>query len=702
LAKKKSFLKLSTPVKYIKGVGPKIAEILNKRGIFTVEDILNYYPRLYEDQKSRIKISGLRPGELVSLRGQLVRINSIPLGKTGRRIYELLIKDETGFVKCKFFRVPYKGYFERFQQGQCLQIIGKPQIYRGAIEFHHPELRDFESNTPEEDQILPIYPEIEHITSAKISKIIKTVLQMLPEDEWQESLPQTILDKYKLLPRVQAFKQLHQPESGLGEFLRRYRAPAQVRFIFEEFFWFELLMVKRLTQFKEVKTTPILIAPNFMQDVKPKIPFELTGAQERVLHEIFADLAKDRSMNRLVQGDVGSGKTMVAFLAALAVVRDERQVAIMAPTEILAEQHYKNALKFFSQFNVEIDFLAGSTAALSRKNILAKLESNKTKILIGTHALLEEPVKFSNLAFVVIDEQHRFGVKQRARLKQKGLEPHFLLMTATPIPRTLALTLYGDLDVSTIDELPKGRTPILTRVTHEGKRSRIYQFIQDQVREGRQAYIVYPLVEESEKVELKNATEEYQKLKSIFPDFRIGLLHGKMRATEKEAVMRQFRDHELDLLVSTTVIEVGVDVPNASIMLIEHAERFGLSQLHQLRGRVGRGPYKSYCILMPGFAISEESRHRLSVMENTTDGFKIAEADLELRGPGEFLGLRQSGDLGFRLANLVRDEQILIQAREAAISILAMDPRLELVENQPLRLKLDHLTHNSNWIATTA
>jgi ATP-dependent DNA helicase RecG len=303
---------------------------------------------------------------------------------------------------------------------------------------------------------------------------------------------------------------------------------------------------------------------------------------------------------------------------------------------------------------------------------------------------------------VIIDEQHRFGVKQRAKLKQKGLEPHFLLMTATPIPRTLALTLYGDLDVSIIDELPKGRTPILTRVTHEGKRSQVYQFIRDHVREGRQAYIVYPLVEESEKVDLKNATEEYKKLQSIFPNFRIGLLHGKMKASEKEIIMKQFRDHEFDVLVSTTVIEVGVDVPNATIMLIEHAERFGLSQLHQLRGRVGRGPYKSYCILMPGFALSEEGRHRLAVMESTTNGFKIAEADLELRGPGEFLGLRQSGDLGFRLANLIRDEQILIQAREAAISVLATDPKLESPENQVLRAKLDHLTRNSGWITTTA
>jgi ATP-dependent DNA helicase RecG len=421
-----------------------------------------------------------------------------------------------------------------------------------------------------------------------------------------------------------------------------------------------------------------------------------------VLNEIFRDISQGKSMNRLVQGDVGSGKTMVAFLVALAVIQQGLQVALMAPTEILAEQHFKNATHFFCQFGIKVDLLVGSTSALNRKVILENLLSGETGLLIGTHALIEDPVQFAKLSLVIIDEQHRFGVKQRAKLKQKGGEPHFLLMTATPIPRTLALTLYGDLDVSTIDELPKGRTPIITRVTTESKRTQVYQFIKDQLKQGRQAYIVYPLVEESEKVDLKNATQEFEKLKGVFQDARIGLLHGKMKASDKESVMRAFRDYKLDILVSTTVIEVGVDVPNASIMLIEHAERFGLSQLHQLRGRVGRGPYKSYCILMPGYALSEEGRYRLSVMESTADGFKIAEADLELRGPGEFLGLKQSGDLGFKLASLVRDEALLSQAREAAIQLLLKDPRLESDANAPVRKKLEALSMGQSWALTTA
>lgn len=702
LAKKESFLKFTTPVQFIKGVGPKVAEILNKRGIYTVEDILTYYPRVYEDRKSGITISGLQPGQLVSLSVYVSHMKVIPLGRTGRKIHELILKDKTGQICCKFFRTPYKGYFKRFTQDKEIQIIGKPQFYRGQLEFHHPEIRDVDLSETETDVVLPIYPEIDLLGSAKIGKVVETVLRDLPESSWIESLPKSILNKINLLGRKEAFFQIHRPPSSLGFQLLEYKAPAQRRFIFEEFFWFEILMVRRLNQFKSEKTEMISVSPKFLSEIGPYIPFELTNAQKRVLSEIFQDISKVHSMNRLVQGDVGSGKTMIAFLVSLAVIKQGYQVAMMAPTEILAEQHFKNASKFFSSFEIEVDVLIGSSPLIQRNSLLEKLASGKTKFLIGTHALIEDPVQFSNLSLVIIDEQHRFGVKQRARLKQKGIEPHFLLMTATPIPRTLALALYGDLDVSTIDEVPKGRTPILTRVTTESKRSQVYQFIKDQITGGRQAYIVYPLVEESEKIDLKNATEEYGKLKIIFPEGRLGLLHGKMKSVEKDHVMRLFRDHQIDILVSTTVIEVGVDVPNASIMLIEHAERFGLSQLHQLRGRVGRGPYKSYCILMPGYAVSEEGRYRLSVMESTSDGFKISEADLELRGPGEFLGVRQSGDIGFRLANLIRDGAILELAREAAVEILVEDPNLEREEHAIIRARVEALMKSQNWILTTA
>lgn len=681
LAKNQSFLKLSTPIQYIKGVGPKIAEIFNKRGIKTVEDILTYYPRVYEDRKSGVTIASLQAGQLVSISATVIQVSAIPLGRTGRKIHDILVRDKTGSIRCKFFRVPYKGYFDRFPLRKEIQIIGKTQMYRGNLEFHHPELRELSTQELEQDCILPIYTEIELLTSAKISKAIQTILSDFPDEEWQESLPASVLKKYQLMDRKQAFFEVHRPSNSLGPLLIKYQAPSQIRFIFEEFFWFELSMVRRLSQFQEVGAPKIEVSSKFLADIKSALPFELTGAQSRVLGEIFFDIAKPNAMNRLVQGDVGSGKTMVAFIAALAAIQKGYQVALMAPTEILAEQHLKNARRFFDQFSIKVGYLVGSTPGSLRKETLDQLERNQVSLLIGTHALIEDSVQFTQLGLVIVDEQHRFGVQQRTRLKQKGGEPHFLLMTATPIPRTLALTLYGDLDVSVIDELPKGRTPIITRVTTESKRPQVYSFIKEQVQEGRQAYVVYPLVEESEKIELKNATEEFEKLKVIFPQFRIALLHGKMKSQDKDTIMRQFRDHKVDILVSTTVIEVGVDVPNASIMLIEHAERFGLSQLHQLRGRVGRGPYKSYCILLPGFALSEEGRYRLSIMESTSDGFKVSQADLELRGPGEFLGLRQSGDMGFKLANLIRDEQLLLKARQAAIELLTLDPKLQFPEH---------------------
>lgn len=681
LTNKASLLTRQTSLQYVKGVGPKIAELFAKRDLWTVDDLLRYYPRVYEDRKAAAQIAGLKPNELVSLRANIVQVQTLNLGRTNRKIYDIAIRDSSGQIHCKFFRAPYRGYFERFKPFQEIRVVGKPLLYRGKLEFHHPDLKDVLENEDEEDSIIPIYTEIENLTSAKIRKIIQTILNELPDSSWSESLPQSIVQKYDLLSNQEAIRLVHTPPAGQGEQLMKYESPAQLRLIFEEFFWFELLMAIRHFNFKSGQAMRVLVPNNFIDQVKNSLPFELTNAQKRVLGEVFVDIAKTQPMSRLVQGDVGSGKTMVAFLAALANVQGGYQVALMAPTEILAEQHFKNAVNVLGPHGVRVGYLSGSSSLGHRKELLPKLESGQVDLIIGTHALIEDEVKFGKLSLVIIDEQHRFGVRQRGRLKSKGIDPHFLIMTATPIPRTLALTVYGDLEVSVIDELPKGRSPILTKVTSEAKRPQVMGFIKDHVTQGRQAYIVYPLVDESEKIDLKNALEEYQKIQSLFPTIKVGLLHGRMKSEEKEQVMTAFRQNQVQILVSTTVIEVGVDVPNATIMMIEHAERFGLSQLHQLRGRVGRGSHKSFCILMPGYALSEEGKYRLSVMESTTDGFKVAEADLELRGPGEFLGSKQSGDIGFKLASLTRDVTLLTKAREAAFDLIRSDPRLQKPEN---------------------
>jgi ATP-dependent DNA helicase RecG len=459
--------------------------------------------------------------------------------------------------------------------------------------------------------------------------------------------------------------------------------------IFDEFFLVELNLAIRKAGIEKEKSTPIKSAGGWAEKLKSSLPFELTGAQLRAYGEIVTDLRKPHPMHRLVQGDVGSGKTLVALMSAAFAAEGGMQTALMVPTEILAEQHLGNAKKYLEPLGMKVGLLTGTVKSKERAAVLQDLKDGKIHVLIGTHALIEDDVEFRKLGLVVIDEQHRFGVEQRTKLKRKGLSPHFLVMTATPIPRTLAMTVYGDLDVSLIDELPKGRQPIVTRKTYQSKRDLVMGFVRDHVEKGRQAYIVYPLIEESETLDLKNALEEHEKVSEGFPQFKVGLLHGRMKPQEKDDVMNRFRRGEIQILVSTTVIEVGVDVPNANIMVIEHAERFGLSQLHQLRGRVGRGEYKSYCVLVLGYALSEEARARADIMESTNDGFKVAEADLEMRGPGEFLGTRQSGLPGFKMANLVRDVRILQDARAAAFEVIAADPHLKSLENAALRVKLD-------------
>ena len=685
-------IKSTTPIQYLKGVGPKLGELLGKRGIHTVGDLLEWYPRAYEDRRALRNIASLVPGQMVSVTGQILFVRSMNLGKTRRKIYEVVVGDNSGRVSCKFFRVPYKGYFERFQPHQPVRVSGKVTLYRQRIEFHHPDIHPLNEDETNEDQLIPLYTETEGLRPAKLRHLIHTALEKVMEPKGEEAfgdpLPAWLKSQYHLLDKVHALKEIHQPPQTSSNDYLEFKAPAQRRIIFDEFFQLEMLMAANKVQVQREQGFAMTQHPPRIQQLKQQLPFQLTLAQDRVLDEIYKDLEKPHPMHRLVQGDVGSGKTLVALFSAVHAADNGYQSCIMAPTEILAEQHFKNAQNFLNPLGLRTVLLTGNTKSKEREQTLMDLQVGEVDLIIGTHALIQEDVQFHTLGLVIVDEQHRFGVEQRHKLKQKGGSPHFLVMTATPIPRTLAMTVYGDLDLSIIDELPPGRQPIQTRKVFENKRHQVFTFMAEQIHKGRQAYVVYPLVDESENMDLKNAIEEYENLKVQFPELRFGLLHGRMKALEKDQVMMSFREHQIDVLVSTTVIEVGVDVPNANMMIIEHSERFGLSQLHQLRGRVGRGEHKSYCVLILSYASSEESKMRAETMERYTDGFKIAEVDLEMRGPGEFLGRRQSGLTGFRLANLVRDMDLLKQARQAAFAIFEKDPQLKKPDHQPLKALL--------------
>lgn len=685
-------LQFDTEVQFIKGVGPKLGDILRRRGVGRVQDLLEYYPRTYEDRRAVRNVQSLVPDQLVSLKAQILKIRSIPMGKSKRRIWEILLGDATGRISCKYFRVPYKGYFERFQPFQEVRVIGKVTQYRGVKEFHHPDIHPVKEDEETTNSLIPIYTEIEGLSSAKIARLVRAVLDLsIPE-----VLPTDILQKYDLMSLSEALRQIHEPPVEQGDLFLKYEAPAQRRVIFDELFLIELHLAGKKAGVEKEKSQAIISSGKLADQLRSSLEFELTGAQLRSYAEIVKDLNKAHPMHRLVQGDVGSGKTLVALMAAAYAAESSVQTALMVPTEILSEQHFQTALRRLEPLGIKVGLLTGNVKGKERLAVLDGLSKGEVDICIGTHALIQDDVEFHNLGLVIVDEQHRFGVEQRNKLKRKGLSPHFLVMTATPIPRTLAMTVYGDLDVSVIDEMPKGRIPIVTRKTFQSKRPQVMGLIRDHLKAGRQAYIVYPLIEESETLDLKNAIEEFDKVKSELSEFKCGLLHGRMKPQEKDEIMNQFRRNEIQVLVSTTVIEVGVDVPNANIMLIEHAERFGLSQLHQLRGRVGRGNFKSYCILMLGYALSEEGTQRAEIMESTSDGFEIAEADLEMRGPGEFLGTRQSGLPGFKMANLVRDLKVLQIAREAAFELIAKDPDLKRAEHAGLKLKLENML--KNWV----
>ena len=691
-----------TPVQYLKGVGLKISDKLRKRSIGTVGELLYWFPRSYEDRRAARDINSLSPGEVVSLVATVLKVRSFPMGNRGRRIHEIVVGDSSGSIACKYFRIPYRGYFERFHPHQKVRVSGKVTHYRNQMQFQHPDIHPFNPNEESEDALIPLYTETEGLSSKKLQRIIGTAIEALidnPQDDRKyerdtrvpgvpEKLPQWLLKKYNLLSHPEALKQIHHPPPQCNKEYLNFKAPAQRRIIFDELFWVELHLAMKKSRIQKESASAMRMKSPRVNELIQSLPFDLTKAQNRTFKEIREDLRKPHPMHRMVQGDVGSGKTVVAMLSLVYGVDNGFQSALMAPTEILAEQHYKNAKKLLEPLGLQVGFLSGQMKTPEKNEILEGLKQGRIDMCIGTHALIQEGVEFQNLGLVIIDEQHRFGVDQRSRLRSKGSSPHFLVMTATPIPRTLAMTVYGDLDVSVINELPAGRTPIVTRVVHESKREKVMGFVRDQIKKGRQVYVVYPLVEESEKIDLKNAVSEFEKLQAQFSEFKVGLLHGRMKPPEKDKVMGLFYQGEIDILVSTTVIEVGVDVPNANLMIIEHAERFGLSQLHQLRGRVGRGEYKSYCVLMLGYAISKEAQTRTEVMEKTTDGFKIAEADLEMRGPGEFLGTRQSGVLDFRMANLTRDISILQEARKAAFEVIEKDPNLSNESHRYLKEEL--------------
>ena len=676
-------IRLDEPVQYLKGIGPKRAGLLERAGVLTVRDLLDYFPRRYLDRSRIAKIHHLRINEQVTIIGDVLSTEMVQ-GK--RKRFVVWVGDGTGMLQCTWFQ-GHAWVSKQLNKGEKAAFSGKVTFYRGP-QMVHPEydiLTEDGHDPMHTAGIIPLYPSTESLTKGGLdSRGFRRVLHPLVMNhafEIPETLPQSILDEKKLLPADQAIRAIHFPENQtiLQKAVRRLK--------FEELFYIQLFLAsQRETRHLEKKGIVFEQVGDSFKALLDKLPFDLTEAQKRALREIRQDMKSPAPMNRLIQGDVGSGKTIVALLAMMIAVANGYQAAFMAPTEILAEQHYLTVHKWLESFNLRVGLLTGSQKSAQRSETLAALESGGIDIIVGTHALVQEGVTFKQLGLLVIDEQHRFGVLQRAALREKGQLPDVLVMTATPIPRTLALTLYGDLDVSVIDEKPANRQNIRTVWRKDNKRPQIYEYIRSEVNAGRQAYIIYPLVEESEKIDLAAATEGYETLsKDIFPEFTCGLLHGRMKPDEKEAAMSAFKANEVQILISTTVIEVGIDVPNATIMLIEHAERFGLTQLHQLRGRVGRGKHESLCILLSGYAVSEDAEKRLGTMERTHDGFEISEIDLEIRGPGELFGTRQSGLLNLKIASLVTDGAILEEAKKAAIAVIADDPKLEKESHQILK-----------------
>jgi ATP-dependent DNA helicase RecG len=600
------------------------------------------------------------------------------------------VTDGSGKIVLKWFRGNERFLRKRFEKGSRLVFSGEVKWFNGQKEIHHPDVEkvdgEIESDSLSFNRIVPIYSETEGLRQKTLRRLLKALLQEYA-DQLRSPIPPPILERQRLIPFPEAFRVVHfPPDEASFEQLNRFRSEGHRRIIFDEFFFLELGLALRKRGRALETGFSFRSEGRLCEKLKELLPFSPTRAQERVLVEIRTDLEKPLPMNRLIQGDVGSGKTLVAMMTCLHVVECGCQAVVMAPTEVLAEQHYLNFNRWMKPLGIRTDLLTGSVQGQQRESLYESLRKGEVSLLVGTHALIQEEVEFRKLGLAVIDEQHRFGVVQRGRLKKKGEHPDVLVMTATPIPRTLAMTVYGDLDVSVLDEMPPGRVPVETRVFPESARDRVYRLVEEEVRKGRQAFVVYPLVEESEKMDLMDATRMAERFrKEIFPQYRIGLLHGRMGSDEKEAVMAAFKQGEVQVLVATTVIEVGIDIPNASIMVVEHAERFGLSQLHQLRGRIGRGRHPSKCILVARYQSSDEARTRLRTLERTDDGFQIAEADLALRGPGELLGIRQSGFPEFRVGHFLRDTAVLAEARREAFDLVERDPGLLHPSHRGLR-----------------
>ena len=694
---------LDTKIEYLKGVGPKRADLLKKElSIFTFRDLLHYYPFRYIDKSKVYTISEINSDETyIQLKGKITSLQT--LGERGTKRLVATFQDETGVIELIWFR-GLKWLASSVIIGNEYIVYGKPANYQNRFNIPHPEMDEVDNSLIENKITLEaVYSTTEQLssrglTSKGIHKIQKNLVAQI-QHQIQETLSVEILENQKLIDKETAVINVHTPAN------EHILQKARFRLKFEEFFYLQLKLLRQ----KVIKTKTIRgnifknVGANFNTFYSEKLPFELTEAQKRVIREIRKDIGSGNHMNRLLQGDVGSGKTVVALLCILIALDNGFQACLMAPTEILATQHYQNLKALLNGMNVNIELLTGSIKTAARKIIHEELENGELKILIGTHALIEDKVKFQNLGFVVIDEQHRFGVEQRAKLWKKGeqgIPPHVLVMTATPIPRTLAMTFYGDLDVSVIDELPPGRKAIKTIHRFDSSRLPVFGFMEEEIKKGRQIYIVYPLIKESEKMDYKDLMDGYESITRRFPlpKYRVSIVHGQMKTAAKEFEMQRFVKGETQIMVATTVIEVGVDIPNASAMIIESAERFGLSQLHQLRGRVGRGAEQSYCVLMTGNKLSADGKLRMKTMVSTNDGFEIAEVDLKLRGPGDLQGTQQSGLLNLNIADLAKDGQILQLARATAIEILKEDPDLTLEKNHRLKANLNNLFGNKvNW-----
>lgn len=687
-----------SPIEFLKGVGPQRSSLLNKElNIFTFGDLIQHFPFRYEDRTKFYSIKELSDDlPFVQVKGILRKKELIGAGFKKRLVAH--VSDDTGELELVWFQ-GINWINEKLKVGVSYVIFGKPSRFGSKFNIAHPEIEVLTQKNEQGGFLHPVYPLSErlrtrHIDSKAIAKLVQELLAQA-SDKIRETLPSHLLSSENLIAKKEALLNIHFPKST--DLLIR----SQQRLKFEELFYIQLRLLKmklvRQEKFRGQVFQDTSLLTKFYNE---HLPFALTDAQKKVIKEIYADLKSGKQMNRLLQGDVGSGKTIVGFICTLVIVSGGAQAALMAPTEILAQQHYNGLKRYADKMNLPIALLTGSTKKSARKEIHEALRSGELKILIGTHALLEEEVQFKNLGLAIVDEQHRFGVAQRSKLWQKNadLYPHVLVMTATPIPRTLAMTLYGDLDVSVIDQLPAGRKPIKTIHRFDAHRLQVNQFLRDQIAAGRQVYMVYPLIEESEKLDLKHLMDGYESVCRAFPDIAVSIVHGKMKPEAKDFEMARFIKAETKIMVATTVIEVGVDVPNASVMVIENAERFGLSQLHQLRGRVGRGAEQSYCILMTDYKLGADSKARIDTMVKTNNGFEISETDLKLRGPGDLMGTQQSGALDLMISDLAKDGAILQRAREKAIEVLNQDPELEKPDNKVIRTQIESMRKTVvNW-----